>query len=177
MIHRQTSIEVYHKIKTNGLLPAKRLQVYDWLFHHGPATAGEVTHALKGPNEVHPSYHRRLDELGEQGVAYRTQFRKCSITGEEVTEWDVTAELPRKFTAPKSDSLSIADMAEAVESLRRIYSDLMDVRAYLTKLRTEGTELEPWMERVLRRPEIFPPPLIKLIEWVKKKVTPKAVAA
>ena len=93
---RQTSRLAYEAIHNSGLLSRMRCRVYDCLYQHGPMTAGELTHMLKGPNEVHPSYHRRLDELAVLGVAQRIPGgeRPCKVTGYVCTLWDVTDALP-----------------------------------------------------------------------------------
>jgi len=96
MITRPTSLKVYREIEEEGLLSRMRFKVYSTLFKYGPMTAGELTHRIKGPNEVHPSYHRRLDELGDLGVAERLHIRPCEITGRNAYVWAVTNKLPGK---------------------------------------------------------------------------------
>lgn len=85
---RQTSIEAYHKIKEH-LSPA-RWKVYDCLYHYGPMTANEVNEHLKHPNEVAPSYHKRLSELEVRGLAVAGKERRCKVTGQNCLVWDVT---------------------------------------------------------------------------------------
>ena len=92
---RQTSRDAYDAIQSSGDINDKQRLVYNWLFMNGPATAGEVTAAVKRHDEVHPSYHRRLDELSEIGVASRVGERTCKITGRNVTLWDVTDSFPQ----------------------------------------------------------------------------------
>ena len=44
---RQTSIDCYNKIKAEGLLSKRRLEVYEILFHHGQLTANEIVRISK----------------------------------------------------------------------------------------------------------------------------------
>lgn len=39
---RNTSVEAYHKIKEEGLIGKRQMQVYEILFEHGPLTNSEV---------------------------------------------------------------------------------------------------------------------------------------
>lgn len=97
---RQTSINVYHEIRDNGLLSKLRFTVYEALFKHGPMTQMELCHLLRGDKY---SYDRqsltpRFAELLDAGVIKDVGKRKCSITGNEVLVWDVTDRLPKKVT-------------------------------------------------------------------------------
>jgi len=122
MLSRQTSRDAYDEIQRTGVINEKQRLVYNWLYRNGPATAGEVTLALKKPHEVHPSYHRRLDELSERGVADRIGERECKVTGRNVTLWDVTDNLPRLGPAKKVIRRPTgAQFRRAVTELRRIY--------------------------------------------------------
>lgn len=91
---RRTSSEAFEKIHQNGLLRRMQLRVYRALYYHGPLTGTELNFVLKGSKEASPSYHKRLSELLRQGVAVAIGTRKCSVTGQTVTIWDVTSDLP-----------------------------------------------------------------------------------
>lgn len=120
---RRTSLLAYNEIKNNGLLSKVRLLVYETLYQHGPMTAGELTLKLMHPNEVHPSYHRRLDELRERGVAERVGERPCNVTGHLADVWDVTDVVPvnpPKVTRgehPPSDK----QIAQALEDMKVMF--------------------------------------------------------
>ena len=86
---RQTSIDVYTEIKASGLLSKRRWQVYDCLFHEGPLTGNELVERLKLPGAW-----KRLSELEAETVVRDVGERQCSVTGREVTLWDVTSNLP-----------------------------------------------------------------------------------
>ena len=137
MIHRVTSQAAYDKIKADGTLSRQRWRTYDYLFHHGPCTAGEVTFALKSPKEVHPSYHRRLDELGDLGVAKRIRIRTCSVTGEQAYEWDVTANLPVGTIKHRKTRPSAVVLKKAAAQLRA-----------MCPLSAELRELEEWLRQL-----------------------------
>lgn len=142
---RSTSREAYDDIQSSGLVNDKQRLVYNWLFEHGPATAGELTHAIKRDDEVHPSYHRRLDELSDVGAAQRIGERHCKITGRNVTEWDVTDRFPEPFhrTAvikrPKREQfrrsmIELGGIFEREKTAGRVWSDeLVYVLKWLRK--------------------------------------------
>lgn len=92
---RQTSVDCYHEIRDNGLLSEKRWDVYDVLYHYGPATGMELLSKMRR-SIVDSQVRARLNELRNLDVAYEKQERICSITGMRVIEWDVTDRLPKK---------------------------------------------------------------------------------
>lgn len=98
---RQTSIDAFNKIKSEGLLPIRRWQVYDILFNHGPATGNELLiHFRKKYGTLYgnsPVVTSRLGELRDIGVAQEIGTKVCSITNQKVIEWDVTDGLPKKI--------------------------------------------------------------------------------
>lgn len=99
---RKTSIEVYRRIVSEGLLSKRRLDIYSVLFHEGPLTANEVFKRLLGKSNINSANTgARLFELREMGAAEETGTRKCSVTGNNVIVWDVTGKLPKK--PPKED--------------------------------------------------------------------------
>lgn len=93
---RQTSIEAYKRIKSEGLLSTRRLQVYEMLFVHGPMTQNEcwdfiaVTMTQVSKQSVGP----RFAELLERGVIQIVGKRECKLTGYNCLIWDVTDQLP-----------------------------------------------------------------------------------
>lgn len=96
---RSTSIKAYRTIKENGMLSQKRLEAYEVLFKHGPATAMELRKYYP-PGIVDSQIRARLNELRACGVAYEVRERPCSITGMSVIEWDVNEKLPVKLEKP-----------------------------------------------------------------------------
>lgn len=100
---RRTSIDAYNKIKENGLLSRRRLEVYEVLFYNGPLTSGEAFQLL---NKLSPirnltQSRARFTELCQMGVIYEVRTRVCRVTGMNVIEWDVTDRLPIKLEKPK----------------------------------------------------------------------------
>ncbi len=112
---RRTSIEVYRRIRDQGLISRQQLRVYDVLFEHGPMTGSEVNRAL-----LSKSAHKRLSELLALGVAQETGLRACSVTGERVTGWDVTDALPGNVEGarPTLPRPTPAQVRRAVAELR-----------------------------------------------------------
>lgn len=96
---RNTSVEAYNKIKDEGLLSRRRLQVYDVLYKHGPLTATGITNLIPGfkSSSVGFNVHARLCEMREMGCVEELGTKICSITGMTVILWDVTKEVPVKI--------------------------------------------------------------------------------
>lgn len=99
---RTTSIRVYREIKESGLLSRMRWRVYRVVFKHGPLTAHELDTHLAAPEETKTSYHKRLSELERVGVCRVVGERPCTITGRSALLWDVTDNLPTKYTKPQT---------------------------------------------------------------------------
>lgn len=99
---RQTSIDAYRKIESEGLLSKRRFEVYSVLFKHGPLTTGEVWwNYFKDFGISQNSINPRMSELVTAGVVCEVGTRECSITGQTCIQWDVTANLPIKYEKPK----------------------------------------------------------------------------
>lgn len=95
---RETSIEVYNRIKDEGLLSQRRLEVYEQLFTFGPCSANELFKATQGVCYVsQAAIQPRLNELVALGVAKEVETRECKITSNRVLIYDVTDRLPVKF--------------------------------------------------------------------------------
>lgn len=102
MTLRQTSLEAYRHIESEGLLSRVRFEVYSILFHHGPLTMADIHKRLsKGRSVSGGTYTSRLSELERMGVIREVKRVKCPITGRTATLWDVTSSLPIKFEKPK----------------------------------------------------------------------------
>lgn len=101
---RETSIEAFNKIRDEGLLSNRRMQVYTVLFENGPLTGNEVFELLKNEYNIQfknaPSIVSRLGELRNMGVVKEVGKKLCSISGMTVILWDVTKNLPVKFDRP-----------------------------------------------------------------------------
>ena len=106
-----TSDLAWARINEEGLLSPMRLRVYNALRQFGPATSGELTvQFLKmGPNIGNPSFHKRLSELEDRGVAVRTSIRKDKYSGDEAWEWQAVSDIlpvkPQKKANKGSESL------------------------------------------------------------------------
>lgn len=98
---RQTSIDVYNKIKSEGLLSAVDFAVYNAIFYSGPLTQGEAwNECLKHiymRHTVGPAFAR----LKHRTCIEEIEIRPCRMTGRKVYSWDVTDNIPMKFEKPK----------------------------------------------------------------------------
>ena len=117
---RQTSIDCYNKIKEEGLLSKMRLKVYEAILRKAPCTSGEAFAVMTTKENQISQSRARFTELRELGVIYEVQNRKCSITGMNVIEWDLTDNLPKEAKLRKTKKDRVND---ALESLRQLYQN------------------------------------------------------
>ena len=114
---RKTSIECFNKIKQEGLLSKRRLQVYESIFNYAPCTASEVFN----DKNLKTNQSGRFTELRDLGVIYEKGERLCRITGRNVIEWDLTDRLPINFkNKNKTKKQRIND---AINSFRMLYKN------------------------------------------------------
>lgn len=89
-MQRSTSQRTYRQITKEGLLPRRRLEVYQYVFKNGPCTAAQIEEGLANKDA-----HKRLSELRDVGVLYEVKEDKCPLTRRYAIYWDVTGALPR----------------------------------------------------------------------------------
>jgi hypothetical protein len=95
---RDTSIEAFRTIRDNGLLSKRRMQVYEYLFKHGPCDARSMAEALAKEHGVKvDSFQPRIAELIRVGVVSKVGEVSNPKTGHTVEVFDVTSALPVKF--------------------------------------------------------------------------------
>ncbi len=95
---RNTSLAVFEKIRDNGLLSKRRLEVYDVVFNNGPLTSAEAVQIMfrkKTTPDIIPQSRARFTELRDMGCLSELGTKKCTVTGNESILWDVTCDLPR----------------------------------------------------------------------------------
>jgi len=109
---RRNSIEAYREIQLNGLLSARRFEIYNYLFYSGPATATEISHGLQERNTNNANVRARLNELRDMGVVYEVQNVNCPYTGMTVIQWDVTDKLPKKLDRKHHDKPKMFNVSE-----------------------------------------------------------------
>lgn len=114
---RQTSIDCYNEIKASGLLSKRRLEVYEVLLKITPCTASELQKSMDYNNGGRDCM-KRVSELRDLGVIYEKRERKCSITGRNVIEWDLTDKLPIKISIITKQG-RINDALDALTELYR----------------------------------------------------------
>lgn len=137
---RQTSIDCYNQIRAEGLLSKRRLEVYEYLFNHGPMTMGELFSKIpQSKNVSQASITPRFAELRDFGVIYEKCVRECKVTGRTVIEWDLTNKLPQK-KIKKQQVLSKKE--------KKLLSDLA---FYIIKDRTSS---DKYVDRFLRNSDI-----------------------
>lgn len=103
LMTRQTSIETYNEINTNGLLSKRKWEAYDLLFYYGPATSTELTNKFKETRSLSilGGIHQRLSELERIGVIMEVGKKLNPTTKMMNTLWDVTDKLPIKLEKSK----------------------------------------------------------------------------
>ena len=91
---RQTSINCYNQIKAQGLLSKIRFEVYEAICNSAPCTSSEAMRGRLNSTSVLSQSRARFTELRELGVIYEKGIKKCTVTGRNVIEWDLTDRLP-----------------------------------------------------------------------------------
>ena len=115
---RQTSIDCFNEIRENGLLSGRRLEVYEAILKNAPCTTNEAL------QDVYSGSHgvgSRTTELRDVGVIYEKGEKKCSITGRNVIEWDLTDRLPVNLKKTNKTKKHRTD--DALNSLRELYKN------------------------------------------------------
>ena len=121
MTIRQTSIDCYNKIKSEGLLSKMRLKVYEAILRKAPCTSGEAFATMTTKENQISQSRPRFTELRELGVIYEVQNRKCTITGRTSIEWDLTDRLPVNLKKTNNTKKNRTD--NALNSLRELYKN------------------------------------------------------
>tara|TARA_R110000822_G_scaffold155766_2_gene295565 strand:+ start:864 stop:1307 length:444 start_codon:yes stop_codon:yes gene_type:complete len=117
---RQTSIDCYNKIKSEGLLSKMRLKVYEAILRKAPCTSGEAFSTMTTKENQISQSRARFTELRELGVIYEVRNRKCSITGRTSIEWDLTDRLP--VNVKKTNKTKKQKINDALSALRLLYN-------------------------------------------------------
>jgi len=92
---RQTSVDCYNQIKSEGLLSKRREQAYYAMLQTAPCSAGELEVFFNSYFNLKGSW-KLLSQLAELGTVKEIGEKTCSITGRNVIEWDLTDSLPEK---------------------------------------------------------------------------------
>ena len=92
---RQTSKEAFDHIRSNGLLNRMELDIYGWLFQHGPATNRQIFKDATLARDL-GVISSRTAAMVRKGVLYEVDTVTCSETGRRVLRFDVTDKLPMK---------------------------------------------------------------------------------
>ena len=115
---RQTSIDCYNQIKSEGLLSNMRFKVYSALLAMGkPSTTREVYATMN----VIKQEATRFTELRKLGVIYEVQNRTCTITGRTSIEWDLTDRLP--VNVENTNKTKKQRINDALNLLRLLYKN------------------------------------------------------
>ena len=117
---RQTSIDCYNKIKQDGLLSRRRFEVYEALLSSAPCTSSEAIRNAKTTFGVF-GVSSRFTELRDLGVIFEKGEKKCTITGRNVIEWDLTDRLPIEIKNTNKTKKHRVD--DALNSLRELYKN------------------------------------------------------
>ncbi len=118
---RQTSIDCYNKIKQEGLLSNMRFKVYEAILRKAPCTSGEAFAIMTTKENQISQSRARFTELRDLGVISEKGEKKCSITGRNVIEWDLTDRLPVNLKNTNKTKKHRSD--EALNSLRELYKN------------------------------------------------------
>lgn len=127
---RITSLEAYNAIKERKLLSAKRFEVYECLYQHGPLTAHEVVALGRKANPLanQTSWNARLSELEALGVVRTVGEKLNPVSNVSNLLWDVTDKLPSKFVKPES----------AAQKVKRLEAEVIRLTAALYEIKCYG---------------------------------------
>lgn len=130
MSTRQTSIDCFNQIKNSGSLSKSRFKVYETLYNlNKPSTAREIFARIPVV-KIEPT---RLTELRELGVIYEVSVRKCSITGVNSIEWDLTNNQPKKLPPRVTTKQKLKKLEMMINDLDNKVSDLF-IKSYLSHI-------------------------------------------
>lgn len=116
---RDTSVEAYHKIQSNGLLSQLRFAVYSYVFKNGPCTIRQAIIDMSTKNATY-SISTRFSELEKIGVLKTIGITTCKYSGNDVLLWDVTSALPKKLKKePKETCLMCGQPVSKKRTVRR----------------------------------------------------------
>ena len=121
---RQTSIDCYRQIKSEGLLSKRRLQVFEILLENGCLTGTEISILFKQKHfssNHSEGIRNRITELFDRGVVYEKGIVECKSTGRKVIQWDLTDKLPIKIKS--SNKTKKQKINDALNSLRKLYKN------------------------------------------------------
>jgi hypothetical protein len=122
---RQTSIDCYNQIKSEGLLSKRRLEVYEALLNSAPCTSAEALVNVLDSNNVLSQSRARFTELRDLRVIYEKGVKKCSVTNRIAIEWDLTDNIPVSFISKtKTLKQKVKELSFMVNELNKKTSDL-----------------------------------------------------
>jgi hypothetical protein len=114
MAIRQTSIDTYHKISSEGLLSKRRLEVLESIIKFGrPGTSAEIYRTMNTTEKGITQSRARFTELERMGVICEVDKRACSVTGITATVWDLTDNLPTKLERVTTKKEKVSNALEA----------------------------------------------------------------
>jgi len=140
----RNSILAYNALQTSGALDGMKWDAYDYLWNHGPMTAGEMVAAMpRSPDQIRPWQPPVLTWLKDHGLVKVTDARLCSATGHSpVDELDVTdAQSP---FLDEEVRLAVA-LHSAKKRLEKLTSKIAYLEAKLARITAEAKPftLEP----------------------------------
>lgn len=120
---RDTSLETYYQIESEGLLSIERTRVLKGVFEFGPGTSGEIYKAMgiAHPRNALSQSRARFTELRDRGVIREVAKRACHVSGRPGIVWEATGllpvepdEKPKRFT--KLDAKRVLEIASTMKS-------------------------------------------------------------
>ena len=121
---RQTSIDCYNEIKKEGLLKNRRLEVFEAIYQAAPCTSAEaymIMNKDKPKSNLISQSRARFTELRELGVIYEKGIKKCTVTGRNVIEWDLTDKLPIKIKISANQKKDRVN--NVINAFRKLYKN------------------------------------------------------
>jgi hypothetical protein len=107
---QSTSLDVYYKIKSEGLLSEKRMRVYEIFYQHGNLTGSQVAQFYKSKyptNQHSETIRNRITELVQMKVLDELGTTQCSTSNREVLLFGLNKNLPHKLPVKKTKKMIV----------------------------------------------------------------------
>lgn len=122
---KKTSIETYNKINHSGLLKKLRLEVYNYIYEHGPCSMMQCNQDLNSGKYSNGSYTSRFNELEKRGVIEVVGKQTSPHTGHSENLYDTTDNEPLNLPKVVTKKEQIKKLTEENAKLKLVIRGLI----------------------------------------------------
>jgi hypothetical protein len=115
---QRTSLDTYYKIKTEGLLPEKRMRIYEIFYQQGNLTGSQVAQFYKNKyptNQHSETIRNRITELVQMRVLEELGTTNCPLSNREVILYGINTNLPSKIPVQKTKKQKVSEIKLVVQ--------------------------------------------------------------